>query len=98
MPDPVSWLVIERGWPVVGADGEELGRVDEVAGDTEHDIFDGIVVSRGLLKGRRYLPSEQVAEIFEGEVHVRVSKSAFESGADYEEPPAQEEILAPDRR
>jgi hypothetical protein len=33
--DPVSWLVIEPGWEVVDANGEHLGRVEEVVGDRE---------------------------------------------------------------
>ena len=32
-PDPVSWLVIESGWDVVGSDGGEIGKVDEIVGD-----------------------------------------------------------------
>ena len=39
--DPVSWLLIRRGWQVVSSDGAEVGNVDEVVGDDEHDIFDG---------------------------------------------------------
>ena len=31
--EPVSWLVIERGWTVVAADGTEVGKVEEVVGD-----------------------------------------------------------------
>ena len=33
MADPVSWLMIEPGWRVEAADGEEVGRVLEVTGD-----------------------------------------------------------------
>ena len=43
--EPVSWIVIEPGWKVVGRDGEELGRVDEVIGDSNADIFNGLAVS-----------------------------------------------------
>ena len=31
--DPVSWFMIEPGWTVVASNGEEVGSVDEVAGD-----------------------------------------------------------------
>src|SRR6059036_2932354 len=40
-PEPVSWLVIEKGWEVEAADGKEVGAVAEVLGDTSLDIFDG---------------------------------------------------------
>jgi hypothetical protein len=93
---PVSWFVIERGWRVVGADGSDLGRVDEVAGDTGKDIFSGIVVSEGLLKSRRFVPAERVQEIVEGEVRVDVGTANADELERYEEPAPQEQILAPD--
>jgi hypothetical protein len=95
MRDPVSWLVIERGWSVVGSDGEELGKVDEVAGDGDKDIFNGIVVSRGMLRSRRYIPSEQVTSITEGVVHVRLDEARFQKLDEFDEPPPSEQILAP---
>lgn len=86
MADPVAWTLIDRGWDVVGSDGAELGKIDSVAGDEDHDIFDGIVVSRGLLRGRRYVPAEQVTQIVEGRVTVTLSKDGFERLGDYSEP------------
>src|SRR5438067_657482 len=50
--DPVSWLVVEPGWKVVDRDGDALGRVDEVIGDTGQDIFNGLAVSQGMLRKR----------------------------------------------
>ena len=49
MSDPVSWFLIEPGWEVVGADGESVGKVHEVVGDQERDIFDGLQVATGLV-------------------------------------------------
>jgi uncharacterized protein YrrD len=69
--DPVSWKVVERGWKVVDESGEELGRVHEITGDPEADIFDGVEVARGLLERKEYVPSERVLEIRQGEVVVR---------------------------
>jgi hypothetical protein len=68
--DPVSWLMIEPGWEVVGADGESVGKVHEVLGDPEADIFDGLQVSAGVLAETRYVPAEQVGEITEGRVQL----------------------------
>lgn len=72
MPDPVSWMVIERGWSVVDADGKELGRVDEVLGDQEADIFNGLQILAGALAKPTYVPSERVGEIVEGRVHLQL--------------------------
>ena len=60
MPDPVSWFVVDRGWEVVGSDGSKLGTVEEVLGDTELDVFDGLSVATWLLGKPRYVPSELV--------------------------------------
>lgn len=70
MTDPVSWLLIEPGWEVVDAQGESVGKVDEVLGDPERDIFDGLNVSSGLLGESRYVAAEDVGEITEGRVQL----------------------------
>jgi hypothetical protein len=70
MPDPVAWTMVEPGWRVLSESGDEIGKVAEVLGDPEADIFDGLNVTTGLLSGREYIPSEHVAEIREGEVQV----------------------------
>ena len=73
MSDPVSWLLIERGWKVVGADGDELGHVVEVDADEEKDIFSGLSVRTSRLGGTQYVPSERVARITEGCVSLDVN-------------------------
>jgi len=78
MTNPVSWVVVERGWSVIGSDGEKLGYVDDILGDFEADIFDGLSVSGGLFKERRYVPAEQVGPIYDGEIHVLIGKDEFE--------------------
>ncbi len=92
MTDPVSWLVVERGWDVVAADGTELGHVDEVVGDTGKDIFNGLVVSSGVLRPNRYVPAERVAAISDGRVELDVSAEAFERLDEHEPPGPSLEI------
>ena len=77
MADPVSWFVVEPGWKIVAADGDEVGTVHELLGDPERDIFDGIAVSTGALTKPTYVPSEQVGEIREGEVHLALTGEQF---------------------
>jgi len=66
--DPVSWKVVERGWSVRGSGGEELGKVEDVLGDVDADIFHGLTVASGLLGRTNEVPAERVREIREGEV------------------------------
>lgn len=75
--DPVSWLLIEKGWRVVGRDGGDLGSVDAVVGDTGQDIFNGLAVSPGFLRHARYVPAERVTSITERRVVVDLDESAF---------------------
>ncbi|HEX6788477.1 MAG TPA: DUF2171 domain-containing protein [Gaiellaceae bacterium] len=89
MTDPVAWNVIERGWKVFDAAGEEIGSVDEVTGDENVDIFDGITISHGVLTKPHYVPSESVTQIVAGEVHLSLSQAEVEKLAAYEEPVAE---------
>jgi hypothetical protein len=91
--DPVSWFMIEAGWDVVDATGEDVGTVDEVVGDSSDDIFNGLSISTSLLGRPRYVPSEQVGEITEGRVHLKLSKDQLHRLGEYEEPPTTAEIL-----
>jgi hypothetical protein len=94
MPDPVAWVMIERGWRVIDAEGDEVGRVDEVTGDENVDIFDGLTIKQGVLSRDKYVPSEHVGAIYDGEVHVSLTKEQVEALQEYEEPAVQEIISA----
>jgi hypothetical protein len=91
--DPVSWFIIEPGWKVVDAEGQEVGSVDEVAGDSSNDIFNGLSISTSLLGKPRYVPSEQVGTITEGRVHLTLTKDEIEHLGEFEEPATSAEIL-----
>lgn len=73
--DPVAWRVIEQGWSVLDADGGEVGKVDQIVGDVDADIFDGLTVGDGgiVLTRSRYVPAERVAEIYRGEIVLDLS-------------------------
>ena len=98
MTDPVSWLMIEPGWKVRGRDGKDIGKVVEVVGDSDEDIFNGLAISIGLFSKARYAPAELVSEIVEGVLRLDLDSSAARSLQEFERPPASEEILPPDRR
>jgi hypothetical protein len=94
--DPVSWFLIEPGWKVLEAGGEEIGAVDEIVGDSGDDIFNGLSVSTSLLGRPRYVPSEQVATITEGEIRLTIGKDEVQHLDEYEEAPTSAEILPED--
>jgi hypothetical protein len=94
MAEPASWLLIEKHWKVVGADGDEIGKVEEVVGDSSHDIFSGLTVGTGLLHKARFVPAELVIEIVEGEVRLSIGKDQFARLEEYEEPPPTKQVQA----
>jgi len=94
MADPVSWFLIEPGWKVEDSTGANVGRVLEVVGDSNADIFDGLAIASSAFAKPRYVPAEQVGEIVEGRVRVKLAERAIEALPEYEEPPVEEEIGA----
>lgn len=92
MADPVSWLMIEPGWSVVARDGTEIGRVEEVVGDTGSDIFNGLAVSTGLVAKPKYVPAERVSRIVEGEVRLDLAAGGLEGLDDHEPQPPSTEL------
>ena len=81
---PVSWLLIEEGWEVLGSDGESIGRVDQVLAD--RDIFSGLVVATGVLGKPRWVPAEVVEEIAEQTVRLSITSEAADRLEEYEPP------------
>jgi hypothetical protein len=90
MPDPVAWVLIEKGWRVVDANGEEAGKVDEVTGDENVDIFDGLTITTGRLSKQKYVPSEHVTAIREGEVVLDIALGQLET---FNEPATEEQVI-----
>jgi hypothetical protein len=86
MADPVAWTLVERGWVVAASDGTEVGNVDQVLGDPQADIFDGLSVGASVLERPVYVPSESVGAIEEGTVHLTIDADAYGRLEPYEEP------------
>ncbi len=78
--------MIEPGWKLLAADGSEVGRVEEVLGDEEHDIFDGLAAATRLLAKPVYVPAEQVTAIRQGEVQLGLARDEVERLGPYEPP------------
>jgi len=93
--DPVSWFLIEPGWRVETADGTEVGRVLEVTGDSSADIFDGLAIAFSMFRRPRYVPAEQVAQIVDGRIRLRLDRSGIDHLAEFEQP-AEEDRIEPE--
>jgi hypothetical protein len=92
MADPVSWLLIEPGWKVLASEGGEIGKIDEVVGDSSHDIFDGLAIATSAFGKPRYVPAEQVGEITEGTVRLTLTREQVDRLGEYLEPATSAQI------
>lgn len=90
--DPVSWFVIERGWDVVDVNDEQVGKVEETVGDESHDIFNGLTIAHSVFARGQYVAAEDVGEITEGRVRLRLTKDQVEGLPEYSEPPPSARI------
>jgi hypothetical protein len=82
--------MIEPGWAVVGSDGTEIGRVDQVVGDPVADIFNGLAIITGAFSASRHLPADCVGAIFEGRVEAHIDAAAAEGLDLHDAPPSVE--------
>ena len=78
---------MEPGWDVVDSAGDSVGKIDEVLGDKNRDIFDGLAVSTGLVGKPKYVPAERVGEIREDRVQLELSADEVERLEPYEPEP-----------
>ena len=64
--NPISYLVLADGTPVLASDGQEVGRVEHVLADPDADLFDGVIVDmRAGPGGHRFVDADQVDAIHE---------------------------------
>lgn len=76
---PSSYLALSEGTDVYSSDGQKLGEVGEVRADEQKDIFDGLVISRGVLAPRScFVLADQVEQIHERGVVLSLDAEAAE--------------------
>ncbi len=69
--EPISYLAVAKGTPVLSSSGSEFGQVVHVLQIPELDEFDGIVV--GTKDGHRFLDRDQIAELTTSSVRCTLS-------------------------
>ncbi|HLM51601.1 MAG TPA: PRC-barrel domain-containing protein [Solirubrobacteraceae bacterium] len=89
--DPISYLVLAEGTPVLTSDGERLGEVRRVLAEVEEDIFDGLIVRTG--DGDRFVDADQVGRLYERGVALPFSR---EEAAHLPDPAGNPPALAVD--
>ncbi|MGI8478476.1 MAG: PRC-barrel domain-containing protein [Gaiellaceae bacterium] len=90
----LSWLAIEPGWSVVSSDGSEVGHVEQVVGDSDEDIFNGLSISTSFFEDPRYVPSERVGRIFDDRVELLFTSEEVERLDEFLGPPPSVDVDA----
>ena len=76
---PISYMVLRARTEVFSSDHRSIGRVAHVLADDREDVFDGIVIARGIV-GRRHVfaDADDVDRIFERGVVLRLDERGCE--------------------
>src|SRR5262245_596140 len=91
---PSSYLALKAGVPVHSSDGEKLGEVEHVLADPQSDIFDGVVIDRSVLPGgHRFVDADQVEEVYERGVLLKLDRAAAESLPEPGKNPASMDVV-----
>jgi hypothetical protein len=91
--DPVSWLQIAQGWSVVTSDGVSIGAVEQIEGDKQDDIFDGLAVQLAPPGQLVYVPGEDVALIYPGQVTLKIASAEAGALEPFQAPPPETKWL-----
>jgi uncharacterized protein YrrD len=95
--EPSSYLTLREGADCYTCDGEKVGEVEHVLAAPDEDIFDGLVLDTSVLPGgHRFVDADQVEEIFERGVLLKIDRQAAESLPEPSPNPAAMEVTPDD--
>ncbi len=81
---PVSWRAISPDTPVFGSDGEQAGKVSDVLGGDQEDIFHGVVVDLPGIGNEAMLPAAHVVRITDRRVESDLTAEEIRSLPEFE--------------
>jgi hypothetical protein len=76
--DPISYMALQPGTPVLSASGVQFGIVEHVLQIPAEDLFDGLVIKTEH-HGVRFVDRDQVDTIFTGAVHCSITDDQVDS-------------------
>jgi uncharacterized protein YrrD len=81
---PIAYLALDEGAPVYDVAGDRIGVVEGIVGDTQADIFDGVIVRTRPLPGDHlFADLDQIEGLYEHGVLLNVTRD------DLHMPPAE---------
>jgi uncharacterized protein YrrD len=77
---PASYITLEEGVEVYSSDGQAVGKVTHVLAEPDLDVFDGIVIDHSAMPGgHQFVDADQVDEIYERGVVLKLDAAAAEA-------------------
>ena len=73
--EPVGYLALPKGTPVVASDGVTVGTVLKVQHHERERIFDGLVVATDA--GRKFVDAPEIAAMTRRQVDLEIDSAAF---------------------
>jgi hypothetical protein len=86
-PPRIAWTAIEPKTPVYSADGRAVGKVGQLVGDYEADVFTGLAISLNLLGSDRLVEADHVRGIWPDRIELDLSAEEVERLPKYEDVP-----------
>jgi hypothetical protein len=94
---PIAYELLDKGVPVLAADGQQVGTVGGVLADAGEDVFHGLLIETPH-GGVRFVEADSVASIHERGVDLRIDWAAAQglpgpehSAPVYHEDPAEQQ-------
>ena len=82
--DPVAWSYVEPDTPVMGPNGEEVGRVAAMMGTETEGIFHGVAVRPSRGGETRVVPADAVTSLTPSKVGVSMTAEEIAAAEEYE--------------
>lgn len=82
---PENYVALKEGARVVTEDGEHIGNIERIITDSKTDRATHLVLSGGLLKERRLIPTHWIRDVSEDEVRLSVEPGFLERLPLYEQ-------------
>lgn len=81
--DPVAWNYVEADTLVVGANGEELGRIVAMLGTETEGIFHGLAVNPYSGGGTRVVPADAVTRLTPSRVEISLDADGLAAAEEH---------------
>lgn len=81
--DPVAWTYVDDGTPIVGPNGEDLGKVAAMLGTETENIFHGIAIAPAGGGPTRVVPADAVTGLTSSRVQIAWNRDQLGRAEEY---------------